>query len=239
MELEKLSAQYYKVGTRKEPSETSKITKVSMIVLCYSLLFLIFNYILITTYGLKSFLLFTFFLSVVVFFLAIAFSFVMLFISKQSSDKIYLNMICYLLIALIIMMPIAGFAHMFDEIVTSFSSPDVEIVTEDLLYVFSKTNVFFIVAVIAEALFNFSMLVSFKVKDLKTNRVALACFIIYLLIIVVNVFHILFSVVEPIIVSLLLLVAWFICLYFVLEDKKVDVACIIHIDKNGEETQGE
>ncbi len=237
MELEKLSAQYYKPSLRKEPSEFVKFMQISLIVLICSLVSLIINYVIVSTYGYIKFFFFMLILSSVVFICALIISAVSIFMSKQHRKSLFLSLICYVIVACIIICLISVVTLVFDEVVKLIIDSKGQIDQEQLTSAIKVPKGFAIVIIILEFLFNFSMLISFNLKDVRENSSAYVGVIVYIIITVANIFFVIFNATLPALLNVLLPVAWVVCLYFALEDRTVDVPCVIHIDENGEEIQ--
>ena len=246
MDLDKFSEKYYKIGTRKEISETAKITKISLAVLiCSFVVCLLSLGINVKTPFFLVFFIFIFLLSAIVFALSYVFTLIMTFISKQPRKQKYLRIICYLLLtAFIVMLFVTAVVEVYKAI-NVISSLGGELTQETLsLMVNELTNglrVYIIVLVLIEFLFEVSILLSFELKSLEDNIIGVFALGVYLAIALAGfLFNFItdnFQFALPL--SLTFNVLWLLCLSLLLKDRTTDVACLVRIDQDGNEIKEE
>ncbi len=228
----KLLERYYQIGTREEDCEASKIMSIALIVSLCSIALYISSYFILLI--LPMFALFCSILAVMVFALSSIFSYVMIFISKQHSKIKILNIICYLLFSAIIILVFVFFSY----VVKDYSA--LKKVTEEAVEQILKDRTgILIAALIVEVVFNMSMLVSFKVRNLKEHPLALIGFIFYILAQGVNFFAIFVGKRMPSELVAIATFLWIPCLYFALENRKVKVPCVVlkTVEEDGEKEE--
>ena len=234
MDSKILSSKYYKLGTKKEPCIPSKIMKVAVIILVLSGVLTLFSSLLLEM-SLNLGVLIALIIFAVVFAFSLVFSFILIFLSKKHSSIIILRFVCYLILLAMVVVLSIGVLKIFNKVITLYINSNGVLDEEKLLKILQPVTGYFTVATILEIAFNISMLISFKIKKLSDSAVAKTFLVLYILTIIADILIFAFSLTTLSFISEISSVLWAVCLYFILEDRTVDVACMIYIDKDGEE----
>ena len=239
MGLDKLSKEYYKVGTRKEISETAKIAKISLIILVLSFILLKLITSDLTLLLTSDFLLFVFIFLSMVFILTLLFSTIMIFISKQPSRNIFLSIICYILLGVLIVLTCVSFVYAFKfgyELGSAGGKFSTDKLASKLDAIIDKLNNNSTIITILTFLFDVSILFSFELKSFEDNYIDLLAFGIYILLTLIKPL-IMLATQLPIGSEIFIYLIWLVCISLILKDRTVDVECVVLVDEEGKETQ--
>ena len=244
MDLERYSDKLYKVGTRKETSETVKMANVSLILIICS--FAVSFFTAVPSWLLQSgFALFIFLFSTTIFSISLIFSTIMIFVSKQPRKKPNFNWICYILLITLIVVSIIWFVLVFRLFIIELTNFTGEL-TEDalvkiLVIVTEKAKIFSTIIISTSLMFDVSMLLSFEIKNIEGDALAIFSLGVYLFIMIFKPCLIFADRITDGVafITLLIDVLWVVSLSFLLKERTIDVACLVRIDENGNEIEEE
>ena len=215
----------------------AKIAKISVVILLISFALLATCFFEVSSIFKNDFLMFVYLFAAVIFGFSLTFSTIMLFLSKQHNDKIYFSIICYVLIASIVVVAIIAIINAIKQFAYLASLPNMKIDEELILRVINGINPYLIAIGIMSVLFELSMIVSFELKYLKGDALMITTLIAYIVVVIASPFLALIKNNFVACISLVLDVLSFSALFYLLEDKTTEVVCLQYVNENGEKIQ--